>query len=191
MSAVLIRTTRTHRPSMPTRSSTALGPSPYTPQYTKFNSSPAPTYDALAPDPHGYASAIGTASARRRVASTDDAQLDPWGDHTPRASTSASASNGRTGLRARSKSHSKLAQANGGQAHPLQASAGLNAADTRPGLQRMLSSQDSRGGIWGLSDGWVEEPGDEGAGTSEGAPTPGSREMLVHKVCMVCLAWSG
>ncbi|KAG8694051.1 hypothetical protein FRC08_008733, partial [Ceratobasidium sp. 394] len=170
---------------MHTRSSTAPGTSS---TYTKFNASPAPIYDALAPDT--YASSIGTASARRRVGGSEDHArvMDPWGElDVPRASTSAAAvtataTNGRPGLRARSRSHSKPVHANGSEGHPLQASSGTSTAETRPGLRRMLSSKDSKGAMWGLSDGWVEEDGDEGAGTSEGVPTPGSREMLVHKI---------
>ncbi|KAG8749777.1 hypothetical protein FRC12_013232 [Ceratobasidium sp. 428] len=171
---------------MHARSPTAPGLSS---SYTKFNSSPAPTYDALAPDT-SYASSIGTVTARRRVGSSDDharSILDPWGDvDTPRASTSAT--NGRAlGLRARSRSHSKPGHGvNGGGGeghHPLQSSSsGTSTAETRPGLRRMLSSKDSKGALWGLTDGWVEEHGEEGGETSEGAPTPGSREMLVHKI---------
>ncbi|QRV79587.1 LysM domain protein [Ceratobasidium sp. AG-Ba] len=169
---------------MHTRTSTApSSTSTYIAPYTKFNSSPAPTYDVLAPDTT-YSSSVGTASARRRVGSSDDysSMMDPWGDSsTPRASTSATvAVNGRTGLRARSKSHSK---SNGGEGHPLQgSSSSASTAETRPGLRRMLSSKDSKGALWGLSDGWVEENGDEGTDTTEGVRTPGSREMLVHKI---------
>ncbi|KAG9122162.1 hypothetical protein FRC07_001587 [Ceratobasidium sp. 392] len=151
--------------------------------YTKFNSSPAPSYDVLAPDTYA-SSRIVTTSARRRVGSSDDNTrvIDPWGDTGVSGASTSSASNGRQGLRARSRSHSK---ANGnGEGHPLQASVSgkSTTAETRPGLQRMLSSKDSKGALWGLTDGWVEEDGEQGTETSEGAPTPGSREMLVHKI---------
>lgn len=168
--AVAVSTLAMHRISTtPGPSSFNLGTS------YKINSSPAPKHDALAPDPHVYtsASAIGAGrGARRRVGSEDDvgkAMLDdPWGD-------SQSTSNARTGLRSRSRSHSTHAN---GQ-HPLQPN-GNDAADTRPGLRRMLSSKDGKGGVWGFSDGWVEEePEDEG---QKERPSGTSREMLVHKV---------
>ncbi|KAF8608979.1 hypothetical protein BDV93DRAFT_519010 [Ceratobasidium sp. AG-I] len=178
---------------MHARSSNAPGPSSYTPQY-KFNSSPAPSYDVLAPDAHGYASAsaIGTTSARRRVGSGDDGLANPWGDSGPRASSSTTASvggavaNGRTGLRSRSRSHSTSVHGNnntnGAQTHPLQGTGSPDAGDTRPGLRRMLSSKDNKAGLWGFSDGWVEEEPEDVATPGEERVVGLSREMLVHKI---------
>lgn len=164
--------------AMHARISTTPGPSTFQSNY-KANSSPVPTYDVLAPDSHGFtsSSALGAKGARRRVGSGEDLD-DPWGDgNEPMATSSASASsNGRTGLRSRSRSHSTHAN---GQTHPLQVNGNDGGADTRPGLRRMLSSKDGKGGVWGFSDGWVE---DDEEGPKEDRPNGASREMLVHKI---------
>jgi hypothetical protein len=168
--------------AMHARISTSPGPSTFNNSY-KVNSSPAPTYDVLAPDPRGYASAVGGTSVRRRLGTGDDNRMldDPWKDDQAKATSSAAAaSNGRMGLRARSRSHSTHAN---GQTHPLQANGTDRGADTRPGLQRMLSSKDGKGGVWGFSDGWVEDEGEDEGQAKEGRPNGASREMLVHQVC--------
>lgn len=166
---------------MHARISTTPGPSTYQSIYNKANSSPAPTYDVLAPD-SGYtsSSALGGRGARRRVGSGDDLD-DPWrdGDELKATSSASAPSNGRTGLRSRSRSHSTHAN---GQTHPLQVNGTDGGADTRPGLRRMLSSKDGKGGVWGFSDGWVEEE-EEGPKEGQERPNGRSREMLVHKVC--------
>jgi hypothetical protein len=49
----------------------------------------------------------------------------------------------------------------------------------------MLSSKDgkAKGGMWGFSDGWVEEEDEEEEeGQKETRPSGTFREMLVHKV---------
>ncbi|QRW21636.1 LysM domain protein [Rhizoctonia solani] len=140
---------------MHARISTSPGPSTFSKSNNyKLPSSPVPTRDVLAPD--SYATAIGGREARRRLGSTDDV-----GPTTTKS-----------GLRARSS-----------QTHPLQANGNDRGADTRPVLRRMLSSKDgkAKGGVWGFSDGWVEEE-DEEEGQKETRPTGTFREMLVHKV---------
>ncbi|KAF8706057.1 Lysin motif, partial [Rhizoctonia solani] len=154
---------------MHARISTSPGPSTFSKSNNyKLPSSPVPTRDVLAPD--SYATAIGGREARRRLGSTDDV-----GPTTTKS-----------GLRARSRSHSIHENGNGSgnsQTHPLQANGNDRGADTRPVLRRMLSSKDgkAKGGVWGFSDGWVEEE-DEEEGQKETRPTGTFREMLVHKV---------
>ncbi|CAE6426728.1 unnamed protein product [Rhizoctonia solani] len=150
---------------MHARISTSPGPSTFNKSRNyKLPSSPAPNYDVLAPD--SYATAIGGREARRRVGSTDSVGTMP----------------SKSGLRARSRSHSTHGNGND-QTHPLQANGNDRGADTRPGLRRMLSSKDGKGkgNVWGFSGGWVEEE-DEEEGQEEVRPSGASREMLVHKV---------
>ncbi|CAE6416547.1 unnamed protein product [Rhizoctonia solani] len=152
---------------MHARISTSPGPSTFTKSNNyKLPSSPAPNYDVLAPD--SYATAIGGRESRRRMGSTDDVGPTP----------------NKSGLRARSRSHSIHGNGSGNnQTHPLQANGSDRGADTRPVLRRMLSSKDgkAKGGMWGFSDGWVEEE-DEEEGQKEIRPSGTFREMLVHKV---------
>ncbi|CAE6424659.1 hypothetical protein RSOLAG1IB_03977 [Rhizoctonia solani AG-1 IB] len=152
---------------MHARISTSPGPSTFTKSNNyKLPSSPVPNYDVLAPD--SYATAIGGREARRRMGSSDDVGPTP----------------AKSGLRARSRSHSTHGNGNG-QTHPLQANGSDRGADTRPVLRRMLSSKDgkAKGGMWGFSDGWVEEEDEEEEeGQKETRPSGTFREMLVHKV---------
>lgn len=158
--------------AMHTRLRTSPGPSTFGTNTFKVNSSPAPNYDVLAPDSHGFASAIGAASVRRRVGNGNagGAFDDPWREEGEPEASSASASS--TGLDSRS-THAN------GQSHPLQANGSEHTADTRPRLGRMLSSRGGKGAVWGFSDGWVEEEPEE---SREARPNGLSREMLVHKV---------
>ncbi|KAJ1304745.1 hypothetical protein OPQ81_005883 [Rhizoctonia solani] len=150
---------------MHARISTSPGPSTFNKSSSKLPSSPVPNYDVLAPD--SYATAIGGRQARRRMGSTDDVEPLPV----------------KSGLRTRSRSHSTHGNGNGnGQTHPLQANGRDRGADTRPVLQRVLSSKDgkAKGGMWGFSNGWVEEEDEEVQ--NEVRPSGPSREMLVHKI---------
>ncbi|KAH7339781.1 hypothetical protein B0J17DRAFT_767476 [Rhizoctonia solani] len=152
---------------MHTRISTSPGPSTFNKSNNyKPPSSPVPNHDVLASD--SYATAIGGREARRRLGSTDSVGSIP----------------AKAGLRARSRSHSTHENGKGnGQTHPLQANGNDRGADTRPVLRRMLSSKDgkAKGGMWGFSDGWVEEE-DEEEGQTEARPSGAYREMLVHKI---------